>query len=112
MGNEESRLTEEEIKRRAISKMDVEMREKLRKGVKYNMRIVIKGEVNTGKTCLWLRLRGQKCPTTYHPTERIQICHIPWNYKITGDNVKVEVWDVVDKGKLFQRATTKTQLYV
>jgi hypothetical protein len=36
MGNEESKLSEEEIRRRTITKMDLEMKEKLRKGVQYN----------------------------------------------------------------------------
>lgn len=110
----------------------------------FSVRIVIRGEVNTGKTALWHRLQGHKFSTAYHPSESIQIAHIPWSYKginrgrhllpptsvswkrsfspsfillcascamgarclnsfwlwiVTDDNVKVEVWDVVDKGK-------------
>eukprot|EP01127_Copromyxa_protea_P013565 TRINITY_DN3676_c0_g1_i3.p1 TRINITY_DN3676_c0_g1~~TRINITY_DN3676_c0_g1_i3.p1 ORF type:complete len:1003 (+),score=286.83 TRINITY_DN3676_c0_g1_i3:91-3009(+) len=88
--------------------MDVEVREKLRKGVQYNMRIVIRGEVNTGKTALWNRLQGQKFNPAYRPSESIQIAHIPWSYKVTDDNVKVEVWDVVDKARAPEKKKTST----
>ena len=58
-------LTVEE-RDREISRMDSQVRGRVRKSVKYNMKIVIRGDRGTGKTMLWRRFQG----LNFSPTVR------------------------------------------
>lgn len=63
-----------------------------------------------GKSCLLERLQGRSFLETYTPTEQINVASIQWSFKATEDVVKVEVWDVVDRGKARAIPTNKLKL--
>ncbi|KAF9917552.1 Rab-like protein 6, partial [Linnemannia zychae] len=69
------------------------------RGIPLNMKVVIRGDIRTGKTSLFERLQGHPFPSerSYRTTDQIQVANIPWQYAHTKDTIKVEIWDVVDK---------------
>jgi hypothetical protein len=77
--------------------MDSSVRKKLRGGVQFNMKVLIRGSPGTGKTSLWRRLQGQTLPRDYASTQEIQTANINWAFKNVEEAVKVEVWDCVDR---------------
>uniref|UniRef100_A0A3B4XH05 RAB, member RAS onco family like 6 n=1 Tax=Seriola lalandi dorsalis TaxID=1841481 RepID=A0A3B4XH05_SERLL len=96
VGSEPGQFREKNIPA-GMQSMNQSLQRRFAKGVQYNMKIVIRGDRNTGKSTLWHRLQGKKFVEEYIPTQEIQATSIHWNYKTTDDVVKVEVWDVSDE---------------
>ncbi|XP_059049545.1 rab-like protein 6 [Achroia grisella] len=84
--------------------MSSSLQKKFSRGVHFNMKILIKGDRNVGKSCLLQRLQGGPFIEDYVPTDQIQVAPIHWTYKNTDYIIKVEVWEVVDKGRTKKKA--------
>ncbi|CAI5721907.1 unnamed protein product [Peronospora destructor] len=63
------------------------------------MKLLIRGAKGTGKTSLFQRLKGELVPETHHSTPQLQSAMINWKFRENlEENVKCEIWDVVDRG--------------
>jgi GTPase SAR1 family protein len=68
------------------------------------VKLVIRGECNTGKSALWSRLQGNPFIEEYIPSDEIRVATINWSARVCEDAIiKVEVWDVVDKSRKKRR---------
>ncbi|KAL3663395.1 hypothetical protein V7S43_011800 [Phytophthora oleae] len=99
--NPTSTPTSNPKKERTIQRMDKAIRRRVRGGITYNMKLLIRGAKGTGKTSLFHRLKGEPIPETHQSTPQLQSATINWSFRQNmEENVKCEVWDVVDKGFL------------
>ena len=86
-------------KERTIQYMDRAIRRRVRGGVTYNMKLLIRGAKGTGKTSLFQRLKGEPIPETHETSPQLQCATINWTFcQQLEENVKCDVWDVVDRG--------------
>ena len=103
----------------SVQSLPHSLQRKFARGCDYNLKLLLRGDRSSGKTALFNRLQVRKCmcpqgrrlyppvfpmqggsfKEDYIASEEIGVTDIQWNHKATDDIVKVQVWDVVDKGK-------------
>jgi hypothetical protein len=62
----------------------------------YTLRVVIQGDKCSGKTSLVRMLREEPFLENYDPSSSIAAHSIDWNFKSTNEQVRCELWDVVE----------------
>ena len=98
MGNASSAPTESGLEGRDVRALDKRVSSALAKGVRYNMKILIRGARKCGKSQLLRHLQGLPYQAEYTATPEIETAHVIWTCPRTDENVKVELWDTVDVG--------------
>ncbi|KAI9268709.1 P-loop containing nucleoside triphosphate hydrolase protein [Sporodiniella umbellata] len=83
-----------------------------KKGVHYNMKVILRGDVMTGKSSLFERLQGMEFKEDYTSTPEIQVGNILWPYKDSQDIIKIEIWDVIDKANQMKSEGIKLEHHV
>lgn len=77
-------------------RMSVQLRKKLSRGAHYNLRLLVRGDLQTGKTQLWRRLQGLPFAPNLPASTELGVAHVDWSDGASADVVKVEAWDVSD----------------
>ena len=98
MGNEGGKLLDTTTPE-GVQAMDESLQKKFSKGIQYNskrghqnsrvilsflyyflVKVLIRGDRNTGKSSLFKRMQGKAFSESYIPTNEIQVGHIQWTY--------------------------------
>ena len=77
-------------------RMSVALRKKLSRGAHYNLKLLVRGDLQTGKTQLWRRLQGLPFAQAVPASTSLGVANIDWADAASPDVVKVEAWDVCD----------------
>ena len=71
-------------------RMSVQLRKKLSRGAHYNLRLLVRGDLQTGKTQLWRRLQGLPFAPNLPASTELGVAHVDWSDGASADVVKVE----------------------
>ena len=97
-----------------IWSMPPEMQREFEKGVKYNMKLVIRGLRKTGKSSLLARLHGRPFAAAYAPSPEISAATIRFQPRDLPEDhgAKLDMWDVVDVGVKEKSSSSSSTLQV
>eukprot|EP00966_Prymnesium_polylepis_P120984 2795829-Prymnesium_polylepis.1 len=87
---------------RTALRLSVELRRKLGHGSTLNVRVLVRGDLQTGKTSLFRRMQGLAYAPALASTGAIGVGHVDWCPEWCEDRVKLEVWDVVDSATVLR----------
>ena len=95
-GDDDEQTPQAQADPAAPQRLSLALRRKLGRGATYNLKVLVRGDMSTGKSSLVRRLQGLPFQADLPPTREITTGHVDWSAPDCEDTVKVEVWDVCD----------------
>ncbi|CBZ26484.1 conserved hypothetical protein [Leishmania mexicana MHOM/GT/2001/U1103] len=90
--------------------LSAQVREEMKRGTRYNMKVVLRGTRATGKSTLMARLSSHPLPAQYTPSTEI----IASTMRLQGElcapheGTKVDIWEVVEEGRQRSASSSST----
>ncbi|KPA81790.1 hypothetical protein ABB37_04066, partial [Leptomonas pyrrhocoris] len=78
-----------------------QVREEMKKGTRYNMKVLLRGTKGTGKSTLLARLTGHPLPLSYTPSTELiaSTMRLQGEHCAPHEGTKVDIWEVVEEGR-------------
>ncbi|KAK7201616.1 hypothetical protein NESM_000226300 [Novymonas esmeraldas] len=78
--------------------LSAQVREEMKKGTRYNMKVVLRGTRGTGKSTLMAHLSGHPLPTHYSPSSELvaSTMRLQGEHCAPHEGTKVDMWEVVE----------------
>ena len=77
-------------------RMSIDLQRKLGRGVNVNLKLLIRGDLQTGKTSMWRRLQGLSYVARVEPSRELGVATLDWKCDTSPDQVKVSDGHCVD----------------
>ncbi|KAG5489792.1 hypothetical protein GH5_00674 [Leishmania sp. Ghana 2012 LV757] len=79
--------------------LSAQVREEMKMGTRYNMKVVLRGTRATGKSTLMARLSGHSLPARYNPSTDLiaSTMRLQGEHCAPHEGTKVDIWEVVEE---------------